>query len=82
MTSHNVENRTAYCHLISIIIFIDVPLHNLQEIDFLCAYTVSHFSYAPLIKFKISRKRNVIFFYFETTNVKRIIFALAIEFLL
>ena len=33
--------------------------------------TVSHFSYAPLIKCKITRKRNVIFFS-ETTNVKRI----------
>ena len=26
-------------------------------------YTVSHFSYAPLIKCKISRKRNVIFLF-------------------
>ena len=30
----NDENRTAYCHLISILIFIHVPLINLQEIDF------------------------------------------------
>ena len=35
------------------------------------AFTVSHFSYAPLIKCKITRKRNMIF-YSETTSVKRI----------
>ena len=34
-------------------------------------HTVSHFSYAPLIKYKITRKRNVIS-YSETANVKRI----------
>ena len=34
MTSLNVENQTGYCHPISIIIFIHVPLHNLQEVDF------------------------------------------------
>ena len=34
----NVENQTGYCHSISIIIFIHVPLHNLQEIDFMCIY--------------------------------------------
>ena len=32
-------------------------------------YTVSHFSSAPLIKCKISRKRNMIF-YSETTSVR------------
>ena len=35
------------------------------------AYTVSHFSYTPLIKCKIIRKRNMMFFS-ETTCVKRI----------
>ena len=35
-------------------------------------HTVSHFSYAPLIKCKITQKRNIFFFYSETTSVKRI----------
>ena len=33
-------------------------------------YTVSHFSYAPLIKCKITQKKNTIFY--ETTSVNRI----------
>ena len=35
-------------------------------------YTVSHFSYAPLIKCKITGKRNIIFSYSETISAKRI----------
>ena len=33
------------------------------KLDFVMSYTVSHFSYAPLIKCKIIQKRNMIFLF-------------------